>query len=109
MTPSPEIRTVVNQIVDRFKPDKVILFGSHAYGRPTKDSDADILIVMETHKRSIQAAADIAASIDHPTPLDILVKTPAEISARMLSGDSFLSKVLAEGMVLYEARNRRVG
>jgi predicted nucleotidyltransferase len=42
------IATVVEQLVQRFKPEKVILFGSYAYGQPTVDSDIDLLVVMDT-------------------------------------------------------------
>jgi predicted nucleotidyltransferase len=61
-----DIRRVVQQIVERFNPQKVILFGSYASGRPTKDSDVDLLVVMDTDEEPIHAAARIAAAIDHP-------------------------------------------
>jgi predicted nucleotidyltransferase len=61
-----DIRRVVQQIVERFDPQKVILFGSYASGRPTKDSDVDLLVVMDTDEEPIHAAARIAAAIDHP-------------------------------------------
>lgn len=109
MAISPDIQRVVSQIVDRFKPQKVVLFGSHAYGKPTKDSDADLLVIIDTDQRSVRMAAGIAAGIDHPVPLDVVVKTPREVAARIKSGDTFLVKILSEGVVLYEARNKRVG
>lgn len=109
MAISPDIQRVVSQIVDRFKPQKVVLFGSHAYGKPTKDSDADLLVIIDTDQRPVSMAAGIAASIDHPVPLDVMVKTPREVAARIKSGDTFLVKVLSEGVILYEARNKRVG
>ena len=109
MVISPDIQRVVSQIVDRFRPQKVVLFGSYAYGEPTKDSDADLLVIIDTDQRSVRAAAGIAAGIDHPVPLDILVKTPREVAARIKGGDTFLLKILSEGVILYGARNKRVG
>jgi len=104
-----KIRQVVNQIIEQFAPDKVILFGSHAYGKPTEDSDADLLVIIDTDERPISLAAKISANIDHLVPIDIVVKTPAEVTMRLQSGDSFLTKLLAEGIILHETRNKRVG
>ncbi len=99
---------VVEQIVAHCRPDKVVLFGSRAHGTATPDSDADLLVIMRTSDRPIRIAAEIAAAIDHPIPLDILVRTPDEITARLESGDSFISDVLTRGVVLYEARDERM-
>jgi len=60
-----EIQRIVQQIAERFHPRRVILFGSYAGGRPTPDSDVDLLVVMETEEQPLHAAAEIAASIDH--------------------------------------------
>jgi predicted nucleotidyltransferase len=46
-----DIREIVQQIVERFRPQKVILFGSYAQGKPTKDSDVDLLVIMETNEQ----------------------------------------------------------
>ncbi|MFQ6102537.1 MAG: nucleotidyltransferase domain-containing protein [Anaerolineae bacterium] len=72
------IREITRQIAALFRPQKVILFGSHAYGKPTGDSDVDLLVLMETDVRSLHAAARIAAAIDHPFPLDIIIYTPSQ-------------------------------
>ena len=73
------IRKVIEPIVAQFHPQKVILFGSHAYGESTKDSDVDLLVVMETGESPLHVAARIVASLEHPFPLDIIVRTPAEL------------------------------
>src|SRR5438105_7604894 len=75
------IRNVTRQIVHQFHPQKVILFGSYAYGQPTEDSDVDLLVVMDTDEPPLHVAAKIAATIEHPFPLDIVVRTPAEFAA----------------------------
>src|SRR5438034_5271952 len=69
----PGIQKIVQQIVDRFHPQKVILFGSYAYGKPTEDSDVDLLVVMETDENPMHVAGLISAAVDHLFPLDILV------------------------------------
>lgn len=73
-----DIQKIVRQIVARFRPQKIILFGSYARGKPTPDSDVDLLVVMETDERALHAAAHISAAIDHPFPLNVLVMSPEE-------------------------------
>jgi predicted nucleotidyltransferase len=101
--PREDIQQVVEQIVSRFHPEKVILFGSHAYGDPTEDSDVDLLVVMETRGNPIHAAAGISAAIDHPFPLDIVVFEPLQLRASVDRGGIFATEVSSRGVVLYEA------
>src|SRR5438093_6310248 len=98
-----DIQQVVRQIVDRFHPKKIILFGSHAYGVPTEDSDVDLLVVMETSENPLRTAASISAAIDHPFPLDILVFDPHQLQASVERGGIFATEVASRGVVLYEA------
>jgi len=97
------IQQIVQQIVDRFHPRKVILFGSYARGTPTADSDVDLLVVMETDENPLHTAARISASIDHPFPLDILVFRPSELQASFERQGIFATEVMTNGVVLYEA------
>jgi predicted nucleotidyltransferase len=98
-----DIREIVRQIVQRFRPQKVILFGSYAQGKPTLDSDVDLLVVMETSEQSLHAAARISAAIDHLFPLDILVFRPSELKASLERKGVFATEVMAKGIVLHEA------
>ena len=102
------IAEIVQQIVDRFQPQQVILFGSYAYGKPTNDSDVDLLVVMEADGKPLHTAARIAASIDHPFPIDILVMEPTALQDALERKAVFATEVLTKGVALYEARNRRV-
>ncbi|HEV8716024.1 MAG TPA: nucleotidyltransferase domain-containing protein, partial [Candidatus Binatia bacterium] len=63
-----DIRRITRQIVHQFHPQKVILFGSYAYGQPTKDSDVDLLVLMDRDEPPLHVAAKIAAAIAHPFP-----------------------------------------
>jgi predicted nucleotidyltransferase len=103
-----DIRYIAQQIASRFHPERVILFGSYAEGNATKESDTDLLVIMETKERTLKQAALIAAAIEHRFPIDILVRTPAQVKERLGWGDSFLRRILEKGIVLYEATNRRV-
>tara|TARA_B100002003_G_C13852838_1_gene417914 strand:+ start:126 stop:527 length:402 start_codon:yes stop_codon:yes gene_type:complete len=98
-----DIQSVVRQIVNQFQPEKVILFGSYAYGKPSEDSDVDLLVVMDCEKRPIRVAAEISAAVDHAFPLDILVRKPDEFQESFERGGNFATEVLTEGHVLYEA------
>ncbi len=98
-----EIRRVVHQIVERFDPQKVILFGSYADGKPTIDSDVDLLVVMNTEEEPIYAAARIAAAVDHPFALDIVVFAPHSLEASFQRKGSFATEIMTRGVVLYEA------
>ena len=66
--PLRDIQKIIQQIVERFSPQKVILFGSYAYGKPTEDSDVDLLVVMQTNENPMHVAGRISAAIDHPFP-----------------------------------------
>lgn len=103
------IREIARQIVERFQPEQIILFGSYADRTPTPDSDIDLLIVMETRRKPLRAAAAISAAVEHPFPLDILVYRPADWAEYLREKAAFATQVLSKGVVLYEARHHRVG
>ncbi len=97
------IQRVTQQVVAQCHPQKVILFGSYAYGTPTADSDVDLLVVLDTDEPQLHVAARIAAAIDHPFPIDILVRTPKELQAAIQRNGVFAQEVAARGITLYEA------
>ena len=98
-----QIRAVVRRIVEAAHPDKVILFGSYAYGKATIDSDVDFLVVMESEERPAKRAIRIERSLlDVPFPMDILVRTPLEIAERLQMQDCFMQEVIGQGQVVYE-------
>ena len=102
------IKKIAQEIADHFHPQKVILFGSHAYGTPTEDSDVDFLVIMETGERSLPQALKISRAISHPFPMDLVVLKPQEIQARLEGGDLVLREILTKGEVLFEASDEGV-
>jgi predicted nucleotidyltransferase len=102
------IRRFARQVAERFAPERIILFGSHAYGRPHADSDVDVLVIMPA-RNQLDQAVRISLAIDPPFPLDIIVRTPKNMQWRLAEGDSFLREVVSRGKVLYEKADRRVG
>jgi predicted nucleotidyltransferase len=103
------IHELADRIAESFRPEKIILFGSYAYGRPTPDSDVDLLIVMPHEGQSWDAAARIRGTVRPRFPVDFLVRTPQKLRERLAMGDVFLREIVRRGRVLYEAGNRRVG
>lgn len=99
--PRSVIRRFARDVADRFQPEKIILFGSHAYGRPHADSDVDILVVMPA-RNQLDEAARISQTICPPFSLDIIVRTPKNLRWRLAEGDSFLNEIMTRGKVLYE-------
>jgi predicted nucleotidyltransferase len=103
--PQKAIDQVVKQIVEKFKPQKIILFGSYARGNPRPESDVDMLVIMDTSLKEVQQAIQICQQIEYRFGLDLIVHTPKYLQQRIKMGDWFLRDVLKEGKVLYEARN----
>lgn len=98
-----QVQSLCDQIVRGFHPERIILFGSYANGDPTPDSDVDILVVMRFEGSSRQQAAKIRTVIDTTVALDLIVRTPEQISERRAMGDFFINEITTQGKVLYEA------
>ena len=97
------ITKVIQQIIEGVHPQKVILFGSYAYGRPGPDSDVDLLVIMESRKRPAERVAEVSRLLHYyPFPMDILVRTPTELRKRLQMGDSFYREIMQRGKVLYD-------
>src|SRR5262245_32992896 len=94
------ITRAARRIAERFQPDRVILFGSYAHGRPHRDSDVDLLVVMPA-RNEIDQSVGIWNALDPPFPLDVLVRTPKNLRWRLAEGDCFLQEVVSQGKVLY--------
>jgi predicted nucleotidyltransferase len=101
------IRRFAREVAQRFDPEKIILFGSHAYGQPHADSDVDILVVMPA-RNALDQAIRIDQATDPPFPLDLIVRTPKTLAWRLKEGDSFLQEIVAKGKVLYEKADKGV-
>lgn len=92
---------IVNQIVEKFHPAQVILFGSQARQDTHQDSDIDLLVVMETNKKNAAQEVEILRALNYQSNLDLIVRTPEKLQERLKLGDSFLRDIVAEGIVLY--------
>lgn len=104
--PQAAIDEVVRQIVEKFRPQKIILFGSYARGKPRPESDVDMLVIMKTPLKEVEQAIEICQQIDYRFGLDLIVRTPKRLQERLEMGDWFLRGVVEEGKVVYESRDR---
>jgi predicted nucleotidyltransferase len=103
------LRAITKRIVENVRPEKIILFGSHAYGEPTLESDIDLLVVLVNRKRSIENAMAVDKLFSNRRfGMDILVRTPQELKARLDLGDMFMEEITQRGKVLYERRSTNV-
>ncbi len=102
------IRRYARQVAEKFRPEKVILFGSYAYGTPHEGSDVDLLVVMPA-RNALDQAFKIRLAAPAPFPMDLIVRTPKELAWRLEEGDLFHTGIVTKGKVLYEADDARVG
>ena len=102
------IRRYARAIAEEFHPDKIILFGSYAYGTPNEDSDVDLLVVMPAWNQ-LSKAVQIRWRLAAPFPMDLIVRTPKEMKWRLEEGECFLTHIVSKGKVLYEKGDARVG
>ncbi len=101
-----ELRGIVGILVEKYQPEKIILFGSLASGRIHEWSDIDLLIIKETDKRPLDRATDITAMLDYPRiAMDIFVYTPEEVEYLVREGSQFIAEILEQGKILYEKDN----
>jgi predicted nucleotidyltransferase len=93
-----QIKAYCRVVAREFKPEKIILFGSYAHGKPTKDSDVDLVVILPFRGRDVRMATKIQLRVGAPFPMDLLVWKPGRFS-RM---QSFNREVLERGKVRYE-------
>ena len=96
---------VLELIVERYQPQRILLFGSYAYGTPRRDSDVDLLIVKRSdadpHQRALAVRRSFAEA-RHGVSFSILVRTPDELDERLRLRDPFFAEIVNKGVLLYE-------
>ena len=99
---SKEIQRITEQIIVKYRPDRIILFGSAARGELRPDSDADFLIIKkETPLYGADRIRQLSQMIDRNIPVDLLIYRPEEFEQRLQMGDPFLKTIIKEGKTLY--------
>ena len=104
-----KIKAYARRVAREFEPEKIILFGSYAYGNPTEDSDVDLLVVMQYEEGKERKSLEIRRKIRAGFPMDLITRTPGKIKERLEMNDCFIKEIMEKGKVLYEAGNDGVG
>lgn len=105
MAAREKIDEMVRRIVERFDPEKIILFGSHASGAAGPQSDADLLVIMPVQGSRRKQATEIdCALVEVDLPADIIVATPEEVQRDGNRVGTVMYPALRDGKVLYERR-----
>ncbi len=104
--PMKTIRAIAKHIAEKFDPEQIILFGSHAYGKPNAWSDVDLLVVMDTPKGEMETILAIVDSLPEVLfSVDILARSRETIKKRQSWGDPFMNEIVEKGKVLYARDN----
>jgi uncharacterized protein len=99
-----QIQRYCDAIADAFKPSKIILFGSYACGRPSEDSDVDVMVVMPAgRKATLDTAVKIRLAVPASFPVDVFVRGEREFDRRLRDRDLFTEQITKKGRVMYEA------
>jgi HEPN domain-containing protein/predicted nucleotidyltransferase len=102
------LKLMVDRLVKEYQPERVVLFGSYAYGQPREGSDLDLLILKDTLEESYlvecRRVENIIGDLGRSLPaLDVKLMTPDELRERLELEDDFLLEILQRGTILYES------
>ena len=96
-----QINSITNQLIQKYKPVKIILFGSGAKGQMSPDSDLDFFIVKDDNKDHYHRMVEVSGLVEKDIAADFIIYTPQELSERLRLGDTFIKSIVSEGRVLY--------
>ncbi len=105
MVEMKRIKDLTSQIAREFNPERIILFGSYAYGQPGDDSDVDILVVLPFKGKPVRKAIEIRNRINPGIPVDLIVRTPEQVAERIANNDWFMREIVEKGRTMYEANH----
>lgn len=95
------IKEIGQKIAEDFQPEKIILFGSWAWGEPGPDSDMDLFVVKKTNDTRKLAREIDASLFPRHFPIDVIVYKPEQVERQRKTGDFFINDVINKGKVLY--------
>jgi predicted nucleotidyltransferase len=102
MVDQRHITQLSDQIVRDFQPERIILFGSYAYGQPGPDSDVDLLVVLAFEGTGFRKSLEILNRLSPEFSVDLLARRPEDTARRYAEGDPLIREALDRGKVLYE-------
>ena len=99
-----EIQELTRRIAEQFHPDKIILFGSHAYGIPKEYSDVDLLVIMPFEGHPFDKSMEILNTLDPDFSVDVIVRDPNDADKRYNEFDPLIREAFDRGKVLHVRR-----
>jgi len=99
-----ELARIVERLVRRYHPEKIVLFGSLAKGEGSSESDVDLLVIKRTGERRVNRRVEALRGLSRKVPLDVIILTPEEVEFLRKEGSPFIREVLSTGKVLYEQK-----
>ena len=102
MVDEKRIADLSDRIVREFQPERIVLFGSYAYGQPRPDSDVDLLVVLPFEGRGFRKSLEILNRVSPDFSVDLLARQPQDTARRYAEGDPLIREALDHGKVLYE-------
>jgi predicted nucleotidyltransferase len=102
MIDEKKIADLGERIAREFQPDRIILFGSYAYGKPRLDSDVDLLVVLDFDGKGFRKSLEILNRVDPDFSVDLVARRPQDTVRRYEEGDPLIREALDHGKVLYE-------
>jgi predicted nucleotidyltransferase len=109
MVEEQAIRELSDRIAREFNPERIILFGSYAYGRVDPDSDVDLLVMLQFEGKSFWKSLEILNRVNPQFPVDLIARRPDDTARRYVEGDPLIREALDRGKVLYERDGQGVG
>lgn len=97
-----KLKVITQRIVAQYDPEKIILFGSYAWGKPNKDSDFDLFIVKKGKGNFLTEQQKVRKIIDGEIAADILIATPSEVKRKLTFGDFFFREIMKNGKSVYD-------
>lgn len=99
-----EIQNIVRQLIQLYKPQRIVLFGSLAKGEIKQGTDIDLFVIKsDVPELGVDRIRELDALIKYKLATDFIVYKPEELEQRMKLGDPFVKNILEEGKVLYDA------
>ena len=105
MVEMDKIQLLSDRIAREFQPERIILFGSYAYGTPDDDSDVDLLVILPFAGKPTRKALEILNKMNPGISLDLLVRTPEHVKERLDNRDWFIYEIIEKGLTLYESNH----
>ena len=99
-----KLQKAIALLAQQFQPEKVILFGSWAYGEPNPNSDVDLCVIKNTQNTRSLAREIDSSLFPRPFPIDLLVMTPKQMNDRLAINDYFVTEIIQKGKLLYAKR-----